>query len=180
MVTLAGLLGCPAAFAAELLGTKPPEWKLSNWLNSTPLTLEGLRGNVVLVRWWTAPGCPYCAATAPALNEFDQTYRDQGLQVIGVYHHKSAEPFDMEKVKQRTARYGLQFPVAVDDDWQTLKRWWLDHDDRAWTSVSFLLDRTGKIRFIHPGGQYEKGDADYERLKKKIEELIAEPVAPAP
>src|SRR5262245_46755329 len=51
-----------------LVGTTPPEWQVERWLNSPPLTLAGLRGKVVLVRWWTA-GCPYCSATAPALRE---------------------------------------------------------------------------------------------------------------
>jgi hypothetical protein len=46
--------------------------------------------------------------------------------------------------------------------------------------VSFLLDREGRIRHIHPGGQYVKGDADYDAMKRKIEELLAERPAPAP
>jgi thiol-disulfide isomerase/thioredoxin len=69
------------------VGTKAPEWEAAHWLNSKPLALEGLRGKVVLVRWWTAPGCPYCAATAPALNEFHARYKDKGLVVVGFYHH---------------------------------------------------------------------------------------------
>ena len=56
----------------KLIGTKPPEWQVEGWLNSPPLKLEDLRGKVVLIRWWTAPGCPYCSATAPALIEFHE------------------------------------------------------------------------------------------------------------
>ena len=59
-------------------------------------------------------------------------------------------------------------------DWRTLNNWWLDRGEGDWTSVSFLLDRKGVIRHIHPGGQYVKGDRDYEALKKKIEELLKE------
>ena len=40
--------------------------------------------------------------------------------------------------------------------------------------MSFLIDRKGVIQHIHRGGQYVKGDKDYEVLKKKIEKLLAE------
>ncbi len=77
-------------------------------------------------------------------------------------------------VKKFAAEYGFKFPVAVDPEMQTLKQWWLDGDRRKWTSVSFLLDRKGVVRHIHPGGMYVKGDADYEAMKAKIVELLAE------
>src|SRR4051794_31510540 len=82
----------------SLIGTRPPDWNVTNWLNSTPLQLKDLRGKVVLVRWWTAPTCPYCQATAPALNEFHEKFSKQGLQVIGFYHHKGEEPLRLEDV----------------------------------------------------------------------------------
>src|SRR5438105_5051771 len=82
------LLGCvllpPWGWAEEeLIGSKAKEWEVTDWLNSKPLTLKDQAGKVVLVRWWTAPGCPYCAATAPALNEFDRSYKDKGLVIVG-------------------------------------------------------------------------------------------------
>jgi thiol-disulfide isomerase/thioredoxin len=129
---------------------------------------------VVLVRWWTAPGCPYCAATAPALNEFHARYKDKGLEVVGLYHHKSDAPLDPAQVKGSAEEFGFRFPVAVDPGWKTLKRWWLGGGDRKWTSVSFLLDRRGVVRFVHPGGRYAKGDRDYDALKAKVEELLQE------
>jgi len=168
-----GIAICGAA-QDSLIGTRPSEWNVTNWFNSAPLTLEGLRGKVVLVRWWTAPTCPYCRATAPALNEFHEKYSARGLQVIGFYHHKGNEPLRIEDVKKYSENFGFKFPVAIDPDWKTLRRWWLNHDEAQWTSVSFLLDRKGVIRHIHPGGQYVKGDADYEALKNKIEELLKE------
>lgn len=158
----------------KLINTRPPEWNVTNWFNSPALTLKELRGKVVLVRWWTAPDCPYCRVTAPALNEFHEKYSARGLQVIGFYHHKGDEPLRIEDVKKFAKDFGFKFPVAIDPKWQTLHRWWLDRGDNAWTSVSFLIDRKGVIRHIHPGGEYVKGDSDYELMKKKIEELLAE------
>jgi thiol-disulfide isomerase/thioredoxin len=128
----------------------------------------------VLVRWWTAPGCPWCAATAPALNEFHAAYKDRGLVVIGFYHHKSGAPLDVGRVKRSAQKFAFRFPVAVDRDWKTLKRWWLDGRPRGWTSVSFLIDRKGVIRHVHPGGAYARGDKGYQALKAKIEELLKE------
>jgi thiol-disulfide isomerase/thioredoxin len=176
-LTVLALIGWPTVFAdssSSLLGRKAPEWKGAVWLDTEPLELSRLAGKVVLVRWWTAPGCPYCKATAPALNEFHREYRARGLQVIGFYHHKSPEPLSLDFVRQHARHLGFEFPIAVDADWQTLKEWWLQSGGEKWTSVSFLLDRRGVVRHIHPGGQYVKGDEDYVVLKSRIEELLAE------
>jgi thiol-disulfide isomerase/thioredoxin len=163
-----------SAPADSLMGRKAPGWTDLVWVNSTPMSLPELAGKVVLIRWWTAPGCPYCRATAPALNEFHHAYRERGLQVIGFYHHKSPTPLEIEAVKKHVGSFGFEFPVAIDPEWRTLKHWWLNGDARRWTSVSFLLDRHGVVRYIHPGGEYVKGDKDYALLKLKIEELLAE------
>ena len=168
-----GLVG-PSRAADALVGTKPPAWELGDWMNSPPLTLEDLAGKVVLVRWWFGPGCPLCSGTAPALNEFHARYKDKGLVVVGFYHHKADAPFDPAAVKRAAEEFGFRFPIAVDPGWKTLKRWWLATGDRRWTSVSFLLDRRGVVRHVHPGGQYAKGDRDYDALKAKVEELLQE------
>lgn len=172
---LAGLLVCGRGHAEDkVIGTRPPEWQVTDWIHSKPLTLKGLAGKVVLVRWWTAPACPYCAATAPSLNAFYDRYHDRGLVVLGFYHHKAPTPLRVADVTRAVERFGFQFPVAIDRHWQTLHRWWLDGRERAWTSVTFLIDRKGIVRSIHPGGQYVKGDRDYAVLKAKIEELLEE------
>jgi peroxiredoxin len=165
----------PADAGRELIGTTPPEWTFSDWQNSSPLTLAGLRGKAVLVRWWTAPGCPYCAASADALSEFAQKYRDRGLVVIGAYHHKQPTPLTPEHVAAQAQRLGFHFPVAIDRDWKSLHRWWLDEDDRRWTSVTFLLGRDGTIRHIHGGGAFFEGEAGYAALEKAIQAALDEP-----
>jgi peroxiredoxin len=169
----------PATVEAEkagtdLLGTTPPEWDSEHWLNSPPLQLSSLRGKVVLVRWWTA-GCPYCSASAPALREFDRAYRDRGLVVVGMYHHKESGPLDYAVVDRTAAKYGFTFPVAIDPDWRTLDRWWAPKTkQRGWTSVTFVLDRHGVIRHVHPGGQYVQGEPAYDAMKSAIEKLVGE------
>jgi peroxiredoxin len=156
------------------IGTGAPEWEVEDWWQGEARQLADLKGRVVLVRWWTAPGCPYCSASAPALNEFHQRYRREGLEVVGFYRHKSSPTLRRDEVKAHAKKLGFQFPLAIDPEWRTLRNWWLDHGGRRWTSVSFLLDRKGVIRHIHPGGQYVRGDDAYRELKTKIEELLAE------
>jgi len=165
----------PALAQDNLVGSKAPEWIVSGWLNSPPLSLSDLSGSVTLVRWWTAPYCPYCAASSGALNEWYATYRDRGFQVVGLYHHKSGEPLDRVNVENYVRRLGFRFPVAIDDNWKTLKTWWLDRTEQPlWTSVTFLIDRQGVIRTVHPGGKYIKGDPDYSRMQADIELLLRE------
>ncbi len=177
------VLNAPTAVAdisnegAELIGTAAKEWGPCNWLNSAPLSLDQLRGRVVLVRWWTGPECQYCAASAPILNAWYNTYRASGLVIIGFYHHKSSTPISPDHVRQLVERYGFQFPVAIDPQWQTLKRWWLNRHDRPWTSVSFLIDQEGLIRYVHPGGSYTAEEV--KAIEAVIQNLLEHPPRPA-
>ena len=51
-----------------------------------------------------------------------------------------------------------------------MKRYWLDGGKRSWTSSSFLIDRRGIIRFIHPGGTYSPEEA--EALEEAVSLLL--------
>src|SRR5262249_20449863 len=69
------LLATPFAPAEDrLIGTEAKDWQFTDWINSQPLALKDLRGKVILIRWWTGRGCPFCKATAPALKEFHGRY----------------------------------------------------------------------------------------------------------
>ena len=167
----------PDAAVAALIGMTPPAWKAERWMNSPPLELEKLRGSVVLVRWWTAD-CPFCSSTAPSLRKLDETYRSRGLRVIGMYHHKEKTPFDPKVYEETAKKYGFTFPVAFDPDWHTLESWLRDRDgksvDTGFTSVTFLLDKHGVIRHVHPGGSYVEGEPAYDQMRAAIDRLLAE------
>ena len=165
-------IAAPSGVGRELLGTRPPEWQSGEWLHTPPLTLAALRGKVVLVRWWTGPECPYCAVSADGLNALWKEDRDRGLVVIGMYHHKSPTPLTREHVAAQARRLGIQFPIGIDENWTTLRRWWLDGQRRGWTSVTFLLDREGVIRHIHPGGAYFPGEPGYAALRAAVEQAL--------
>jgi peroxiredoxin len=165
------------AAVKKLVGTKPPAWQVDRWINSPARTLDSLRGKVVLVRWWTA-GCPYCSASAPALRTFHKEYAGKGLVVIGMYHHKDDGPFDPSVYEATAKKYGFTFPLAFDPEWKTLRSWLRDasHNpvDTGWTSVTFLLDKKGVVRHVHPGGEYVAGEAAHSELDRKITELLSE------
>lgn len=164
---------------ARLLGTQAPEWSVSHWMNSKPLTLEGLRGRPVLVRWWTGPRCSYCAASAPVLERIHRRYKKRGLVVVGFYHHKSSEPLDPSEVRRIAGELGMGFPVAVDEGWATLKRYWLDRvPEGSWTSVTFLIGPDGTVRHVHPGGTITEGDG--RRIEAEIERILGEKRRPGP
>jgi len=162
---LAGALGASLATRVraekaregqELIGQHAPALRLQHWLHSPPLEMTDLRGKVVLLRWWTQ-GCPFCEATGPALRKFQAEYGKRGLQVIGIYHPKPPGDWSVAKLKDAAKEKNFTFPVALDADWSALKRWWLNQE-RAFTSVSFLVDRGGVIRYVHPGGEFHEGN----------------------
>ena len=166
----------------ELIGELAPKWGTLKWMNSQPLKLSELEDKVVLIRWWTET-CPFCSRSAPALNEFHDIFKEKGLVVVGMYHPKPPGPRRQQALEKAVKRLGFEFPIALDMDWSRLRRYWLANSRHRWTSVSFLIDKRGKIRYIHPGGEYYKGEdetqteaqRDYDELKGLIEKLIAEP-----
>jgi peroxiredoxin len=163
-----------AGAAAGLIGRPAPGWSIARWINSKPLTLESLRGRVVLVRWFMSTECPYCSATAPSLRLLHERHAGRGLTIVGLYHHKRPEPLDPVAVEGWVRDFGFTFPVGIDEDWRTLKKWWLDGGSQRFTSVSFLIDKRGIVRHIHPGGSYAPDSADFAAMERWIERLIAE------
>ena len=171
-----------SAAGAGIVGKPCPEWENRKWVQGGPLGLADLRGKVVLLRFFMEADCPYCHGTAPALNEFHRDLGPRGLVVVGMYTPKPRpRPTSVEAVRPHVEAHGFQFPVAVDDDWATLRRLWLDREPAAaFTSASLLIDRQGIVRHVHPGGLYAKDAADpsarrdYEELRAAILRLLAE------
>lgn len=171
--------------AAELLGKPARAWSFDRWLDTPPLTLEGLRGKVVLVRWFNT-GCKYCGNTLPGLETLRTRYAAHGLVVIGVFHPKPIGRVRDAFVRRTARKLGFNGPLAVDEQWTTLNRWWLaNHPDRNWTSVSFLIDRDGNVRWAQGGGEYHPSsdprharcDASYAELERMIRQLTGSAAA---
>ncbi|MCC6349402.1 MAG: redoxin domain-containing protein [Candidatus Eisenbacteria bacterium] len=164
----------------ELIGRPAREFRFSRWLRTAPLTPDSLRGKVVLIRFWT-DDCRFCRNTLPAVEKLRERFAPRGLVVLGAYHPNEPGAVSDSLVLAWASRYGFGGPIAVDDQWATLRHWWLDgHPDRNWVSVSFLLDRDGIVRWVHGGGEYHPSgellhrscDVSYRELDRKIEELL--------
>jgi len=163
----------------DIIGKKAPEFEELTWLNTEPITIEELKGKVVLIRFWLVD-CPYCTNTAPSLVEFYDKYKNEGLVVIGVHHPKSERTKDNKLVKRRAEMFGFKFPIAQDLNWKTINSYWLGGKKRSYTSSTILIDKESIIRFVHDGGEFYKSDSDkeandgYLEVNKKIQELLAE------
>ncbi len=170
---------------ADVLGRPGRAWSFDRWLRTRPLAPEALRGRLVLLRWFTEE-CHYCEGTLPELEKLQQRFGRDELRIIGVFHPKPMRPVPDARILRLARRLGWSGPIAVDERWSTLSRWWLDgHPERNWTSVSFLLDRDGIVRWVHTGGEYHPGDdprhrrcaLQYDELVATLEQLIAAPRA---
>jgi len=134
-----------------------------------------------LVRFWTDT-CPHCRASLPALDALRTKYEPRGFATLGVYHPKPARPSPDETVRAAAEELGYHGALAVDDDWSALKAIWLETGHRGATSVSFLLDSAGRVRFVHPGPEFHAStdadhalcNQDYADLSLAIEHVLAE------
>lgn len=162
----------------ELLGRPAPSLEGVRWVD--PNTAPDLRGNVILLRWWTE-GCTFCTSTAPAIRELADRFRDKGLLVVAIYHPKPRpRPVEDGEVKRAAKRTGYPYVLGVDDRWDALRRWWLARHRRRFTSVTFVLDREGTIAAVHPGGEFHRSEdpdhatcaQDFERIERTIERLL--------
>jgi len=131
------------------------------WIDAKP----DLKGKVVVVRWWTN-GCPFCTKSSPALNELSKK-----AAAVAVYHPKPPRDVTAEQVRGWAKEIGMPGALAVDRDWEVLRRW-EGADKHGFTSLTFLLDKKGRIRHVHPGGEVTADEG--KELSRKIDALLAE------
>ncbi len=130
-------------------GVAPPFHADGDWINSKPLTLEQLRGKVVLVDFWTY-SCINCLRTLPHLKAWDATYRRQGLVIVGVHTPEFAFEHVSSNVRAAVKRLGIEYPVVQDNRFKT----WDNYSNQYWPA-EYLIDKTGHVRHTHFGeGQY--------------------------
>ncbi|SDH21397.1 cytochrome c biogenesis protein DipZ [Bosea robiniae] len=133
-----------------------------NWLNGAPLEAKELRGKVVLVNFWTY-SCINCIRTLPYVRAWAEKYRDQGLVVVGVHTPEFAFEKKVENIRQAAARFGIDYPIAVDNDF----RIWRAFRNSYWPAI-YLVDAQGRVRHSQFG---EGGEALSERA---LQDLLAE------
>jgi thiol-disulfide isomerase/thioredoxin len=132
------------------------------WINSPPLTVEQLRGKVVLIDFWTY-SCVNCVRTLPHVKEWANKYRDQGLVVIGVHAPEFAFERDIGNVKRASRDLGVDYPVAIDNNYAI----WRAFGNQYWPA-EYFVDAQGHIRYHH------FGEGAYGKSERVIQQLLAE------
>jgi len=109
------------------------------WINTAePITLEKLKGHVVLVDFWTYC-CINCIHVIPDLKFLEEKYKDQPFVVIGVHSGKFDHEKNTENIRTAVKRYGIEHPVAVDNDFAI----WQRFGARSWPTL-VLIDSAGQ------------------------------------
>jgi cytochrome c biogenesis protein CcdA/thiol-disulfide isomerase/thioredoxin len=132
------------------------------WVNSPPLTVDQLRGKVVLIDFWTY-SCVNCLHTLPYVQAWSKKYRDQGLVVIGVHTPEYAFERDPGNVKRATRDLGVDYPVALDNNYAI----WRGFNNQFWPA-NYFIDAQGRVRYHH------FGEGGYAKSERVIQQLLAE------
>jgi thiol-disulfide isomerase/thioredoxin len=140
---------------------KAPELKgIVAWINSPPLSLEQLKGKVVLIDFWTY-SCINCLRTLPYLEKWDEKYKDKGLVIIGVHTPEFEFEKDPANIKRAAHQLGIHYPIAVDSNYET----WQAYHNHYWPA-HYLIDQQGNIRMVH------FGEGAYVEMENAIRSLL--------
>jgi thiol-disulfide isomerase/thioredoxin len=139
-----------------------PEFAKGDWINSDPLTVDKLRGRVVVVEFWTF-GCYNCRNTLPSVKEWDVKYRERGLTIVGVHTPETASEYNLDNVRREVPSLGIKYPVVTDNDYKT----WKAYAVEAWPTI-LVIDKQGRIRWLHVG------EGRYDQTENMIRTLLAE------
>jgi cytochrome c biogenesis protein CcdA/thiol-disulfide isomerase/thioredoxin len=132
------------------------------WINSQPQTLKELRGKVVLVDFWTY-SCINCIRNNPYLIEWQKTYKDDGLVVIGVHAPEFSFEKKLSNVQKAVRDQKIPYPVVLDNEFKT----WNAFQNRSWPA-SYLIDANGQVRRVH------EGEGKYAETEEAIRALLQE------
>jgi cytochrome c biogenesis protein CcmG, thiol:disulfide interchange protein DsbE len=169
----AGIVGCGGSLAdgpsptesgaaAGLLGDRAPDFRVTPIGGGrAPVSLEALRGGVVVLDFW-GTYCGPCKESFPKLEGLHEKYATKGLHVVGI---SEDEPDDKDKIPRFAGEYGAKFTIGWDEDKSIARRY------RPETMPStFVIDRKGVVRFVHVGYR----DGDDVALEKEVKDLLAE------
>jgi thiol-disulfide isomerase/thioredoxin len=146
--------------ALPVEGRLPSFEGATGWLNSDPLTAEGLRGRLVLVDFWTYT-CVNWVRTLPYLRAWAAKYRDGGLTVIGVHTPEFGFEANIDNVIAQSRSLGVEYPIALDNDYAV----WQAFANHYWPAI-YIADEEGRIRFHH------FGEGEYPMTEMVVQQLL--------
>ncbi len=146
--------------------TAPDLVGIAHYLNITPEELsEKIKDKVILYDIWTY-SCINCIRTLPYITAWDDKYADQGLLIIGIHSPEFEFEKDPENVKMAIEKYGISYPVVLDNNMET----WKAFENRYWPR-KYIADHEGYIRYDHIG------EGGYQETEKIIQQLLDERAA---
>ena len=132
------------------------------WLNTTrPLTLRELRGQVVVLDFWTYC-CVNCMHVLPVLRRIEERFAKEPVVVIGVHSAKFDGEKDVARIAEAMRRYDVSHPVVVDRDMRT----WSAFAVRSWPTL-VVVRPDGTIAAVAPG------EAELDVLTRFLEDELA-------
>jgi thiol-disulfide isomerase/thioredoxin len=134
----------------------------SGWLNSEPLTPEGLRGSVVAVQFWTYT-CVNWLRTLPYVREWAHKYHDHGLRMIGVHTPEFGFERNVDNVIAAAREMRVDYPIALDSNYAV----WGAFDNHFWPAL-YIADEQGQIRYHH------FGEGEYAMSEMVVQQLLGE------
>jgi peroxiredoxin len=153
---------------------RAPEFReVTTWINSDPLTLDTMRGQVVIVHFYCF-GCINCVRNLPHYKAWREHFSPARVQIVGIHRPETKAEYNIEKVREKAAEAGLTFPIAVDNDSANWDAW----ANRVWPSV-YLVDKQGFVRYWWYGELNWQGTPGERWMRTRITELLNEqPPAP--
>ena len=159
------------AEAQSTSNIKAPEFHQTSpelWLNSEPLTMESLRGKVVMLDFWTFD-CWNCYRSFPWMNEMEASFDSDEFIIIGVHTPEFEHEKVRENIEEKITEFKLKHPTVMDNDF----RYWKAMNNRFWPSY-YLIDKNGNIRknFV---GETHANTKKARQIEATIQALIDEP-----
>ena len=152
----------PASARLPVEGELPALGGAVGWLNSPPLTAAGLRGQVVLVNFWTYT-CINWLRQLPYVRAWAEKYSGQGMVAIGVHTPEFGFEHQVGNVRRAVQDMRVDYPVAIDSDYAI----WRAFGNQYWPAL-YLADGQGRIRYHH------FGEGEYPQSEMRIQQLLAE------
>lgn len=137
-----------------LIGQIAPELSIKSWINGGPVTLEALRGQVVLLEFW-ATWCKPCQEMFPKLKKLHEQESLRGLEIIAITRHYMAYggteeslAEELQLIRSMITDHRVSFAVSVAED----ERLQGTYGANGLPTV-VLIDRMGVVRYAGPGGE---------------------------
>ncbi|HUA79959.1 MAG TPA: redoxin domain-containing protein, partial [Dyella sp.] len=113
--------------------------------------------------FWTRE-CINCIDVLPHTRALYDRYAKDGLVIVGVHTPEYDEERDLASLRAAVRRYGIVWPVAVDND----ARIWNAYGNHYWPAI-YLIDRQGRLVYYHVG------EGNYEQTEQRVRQLLGQP-----